>query len=261
MSGETKIEGEVNEKSQETNTQKESEDFKFTAKTEKKETNVKGEDKPDKGNELLLGKYKTVDELAKGYRELETKLGKKPNFKEMKADDFTKYFKETYGNIEMDSSLDGDLLALSDELRNQTGVPSPIADYFVSESVNRVLGNQAKINKNEVVKLMKEEDFQENFRNGVELSGMSEEEAAKMINTGQLSVAQAKAWAKIGEQAPEGNLRKELEKEKDEVKGMEEAFAEIEKLTRYGSPFHNEADPEYLDYKRRVNQLKHKYNL
>ena len=252
MSEENKLKGEGNEQ---TENKKEETTNPLTKGKKKQEDKSAGET-----TELILGKYKSQEELVSAYKSLESKLGKKAELGKMNSDELAAYFKENYGNHKFDSTLDGELADLSNELSQRTGIPAPLADFMASESVSRVLGNQAKINKNEVHKLINDDKFKDEFVAGLEAGKQNLDEVWKDIEKGQVSVAQAKAWASIGKQKPEGTLKETREEEKTQM-AVEEAYMEIQKLTEVGGPYWNVHDPMYVEVKKRVNQLKHQFNL
>ena len=236
------------------NSTKEGESIELTPKGEKKEGNESGEGK----DKLFAGKYKTAEELASAYKELESKLGRQEDISKYSTDELANYFKKHYGQYEFKSQLDGELGELSSELAKKTGVPAPIADFMASESVSRVVGAQANINKNEVTKMLADDKLKDAFVTGVETAGLDVKEVQTRLNKGQMSVAEVKGFAAIGQKAPEAELKEANPSGVDNV-SVEKAYEEIEKLTRVDSPYWNESHPEYLDTKRRVNHLREKY--
>ena len=252
MSEENKLKGEGNEQ---TENKKEETANPLTEGKKEQENKQDGET-----TELLAGKYKTAKELESAYKSLESKLGKKAELGKLNADELAAYFKENYGNLKHTTSLDGELAELSGELSKRTGIPAPLADFMASESVSRVLGNQAKINSNEVNKLINDDKFKDDFVRGLEAGKQNLDEVWSNIKKGQVSVAQAKAWAAIGEQKPEADLNETRADEKDRM-AVEEAYMRIQKLTEVGGPYWNVHDPMYVEVKKEVNALKHKFNL
>lgn len=235
--------------------------------TENKEVNLqdfskKKEENKQGGNsdELILGKFKTQEDLIKSYKELESKIGQKPDYSKLSSDELANALKEQFKGFESTSTLDGELKSISEEISKRTGIPASLTDFAASEAVSKVLGNQAVINKNETAKLMGDKDYMEQVVAGLENAGVNLDEVNDRIKKGQMTVAEMKGWHKLGERKPEGNI--EDFKDKDGLT-LEDALAELDQITRVSenNPFYKENHPDYLEVKKRFNYLKQRFGL
>ena len=246
-----------NKEKQETSTEKDTLDVSGTKKDEQNE----------EADKLILGKFKSQEELQTAYKELESKIGGgQEDLSKFNSDALADYFKKHYGKYEFKSSLEGELGEISKELAEKTGVPAPLADYMTTQSVNKIVGKQAKVNVEAVTKMFEDGDTRDAFIAGAEAAGLKLDEVTKRLKSGQISAAEAKGFAAIGKKHPEAKLTETKKVPKENQQKLLEEYNKLTEVTA-NNPYYQDGEngrpkhKRHLETVKRVNEIRHKLGI
>ena len=127
----------------------------------------------EKKEELILGKFKSQEDLVKSYQALEKKLGEGKQESGQKTEDMTKK---------------------------------------AEEAVKIALEKQSKSYLNEVAEVLKDADVKDNFVAGLEAAGEDVKSWEKELNSGKLPASVVKKFAALGKADPEAKpISKDIE--------------------------------------------------
>ena len=151
-----------------------------------------------------LAKFKTVTDLAKSYKHLESKLGKKiPELNEdAKYDDFLKFSEETY-KIKEDSyaDLNEDLQAVAlkhklppEQLKNYLKDASDVEKVNAEKESNR----KQQMYKEQILNELPEDKFDVRFKAGLKALNMTAQEYKETLGVESLNPKLALKIAELG---------------------------------------------------------------
>lgn len=203
--------------------------------------------------EVGLEKFKDVKELAKSYKELESKIKEKKNIKELSDKELVEENKKTFSEMLTESKLDGSLKQLSETLRDETGVPTKLIDLSVAKVAKTVLEEKINESKKKTQEFIADAEKKKAVERGLASWGKSDFPAyERKISDGQVSTEELELLAKLGEESKESNEGLE-ESNKNEPKPSVAEYFDL--LDNKAHIWANKEHPEFMELNKRKKFL------
>ena len=228
----------------------------------KVETEVKTEEtkKETKTEELILGKFKTQEDLITSYKELESKLGTKKDISKLSDEELIEYNKEVFKGLnDTETLLQGDLKGIAEGL-NTLGMPTKFVDVTVAETAKKVLELEREKNKqrnNTFLSISEEKAAVERFVHGQDSHFKTD--FNDRLKAGTATLAELHLYAKQGKkEIEESSVSLDLGVDPARAGGSEEEMHnELMKIIETkGHIWNNVKHPQYSTTMTRMETLK-----
>ena len=212
--------------------------------------------------EVGVDKFKSAEELAKAYKELESKPGK--SLKDLKDEEFLGAVKETFAGIEDESSLsEKEQKELSISVGKELGLPARITDKIVSAAAKSLVGDKIAAQEEQLQRFLKDPTNKKNLERAV--SKRSKEEISafeERYKSGAVTLEEAKLLASMGEPAPEENTSLDLGEEGGKGGGDQADLDELmDIINNKASIWTNKHHPQFQQVTERKEELKKKLDV
>ena len=281
----------------ETKPEAKTEEFSFEekAKVEEKveETKVETKVEETKKEELLLGKFKSADELGSSYLDLQKELSAAREEAKKRAEEeksilgekfkSSKDLAKSYFELEKKFSTltakpgseeelkkqishffsevkdkelitDAEMRKVADDLHSQTGIPKMYVDKIASVFTNNTFGAKIERQKAEAVSLLKEGDNKDLVAAALE-KDEAREDFQKRVNSGDVTVNEIKALTRIGKDLKVKESNTTFDFGLEDKKSTQSLAEEYNTIVR-NPAYHIASRPEHNKLVQRAELLK-----
>ena len=213
--------------------------------------------------EYKLDKFKTADELAKSYKELEGKLGKmnrlnSKKINELEDAELIEFNKETFKDLSgSKSALEGEFAKQSEELSNELGLPVKFTDVAVGKVSKKLSQKILSQRKGDASQFLEDASKKEAVIAALQMSDDKsyKETFQDRLKLGQVSVEELKLLAKSAGSIEEADLGLRGEKLSDvDLANAEKEYVNLHKGDNYAA-LNNPQHARHKDVVSRRHQL------